>query len=223
MHELCRPLQLGESALDLVMPSVERRREVKRGERLYSEGEQLTTIFAVCSGSFKLVSRTENSRVLGFHLVGELMGVSGLHVGAYGSDAVALEKATVCALPIAVLEAIGGEVPSLHQRIISVLSLELYHTQRLKSMLAGRRNAEQQVAALFLCFSMRLAARDYAPEQFRLGMDRTDIGNYLGLAKETVSRVLTRFHDNEIITVKGKQVRALNQAALTDILATPTR
>lgn len=214
LFQLCLPIGLGEADLALLDRIIKRRRPVRRGEHLYRAGERFESIFAVKSGSFKTFTASDDGReqVTGLHLPGELFGLEAISSGAYCCSAQALERSSVCELPFNELERLGEQVPGLMRQLLRVMSREM---GRDKSVLqAAKTSAEQQFAMFLLGLAERFRARGFSASDFRLSMSRVDIGNFLGLAEETVSRLFRRFQDQALIAVDGRDVRILDRERL---------
>jgi len=210
LFQLCLPIGLGEADLALLDRIIKRRRPVARGDYLYRAGDQFDSIFAVKSGSFKTFTGSDAGReqITGLHLPGELFGLEAISSGAYGCAAQALERSTVCELPFDELEKLGERVPGLMRQLLRVMSREM---SRDKSVLEAVKTAAEQKLAIFLLgLSERFRRRGFSATDFRLSMSRVEIGNFLGLAEETVSRLFTRFQEQGLIAVEGKEVRVLD-------------
>jgi CRP/FNR family transcriptional regulator len=186
---------------------VERRPLYHRGDHLFHPGDNSHALFAVRSGALKAYCLTEDGeeQVLGFILPGELAGMDGLSGNHYASASVALETTSVCELPFDQLKTLCSQLPGMHNQIMHIVGKEIttYH-QML--MLLGKRNAEERLASFLLSLSSRYKKRGLSPDEFYLPMSRQDIGNYLGLAIETVSRLFARFQEEGILTVDRKLI-----------------
>ncbi len=215
LFQLCLPVGVSESDLDILESIIRRRRPVQRGEYLFQMGEPFESIFAVRSGSVKTYTLTEDGReqVTGFHLPGELVGLDAIGHGRHACTAKALETTSVCELPYAQLEELWSRIPNLPRQLVRIMSKEVLHDQMLMTLL-GKKSAEERLASYLLSLSTRLAQRGFSSHEFNLSMSRNDIGNYLGLAVETVSRVFTRFQDEKVLTVQRRNVRIHDLAAL---------
>lgn len=212
MISLCRPLKLGEFEMDLTKTMVKRHVLVKRGEYLFRNGASLRSIYAIGSGSFKLTvpAEPDQDRVIDFRFSGELLGMEGIHSGHHCNDALAMEDCNVCELPYQALSETGLQIPMLQERIIRLMSEELAHRQRMLVLLMGLKSAEERLAAFLLGVSLRFRDHGYPSHRFRLVMSRTDIGSYLGLAKETVSRVLAGFQRGGMLQLRGKNIEIVD-------------
>jgi CRP/FNR family transcriptional regulator, anaerobic regulatory protein len=187
------------------------RRAVRRGEHLYRSGQRFTALYAVRTGFFKTTVLLEEGRshVTGFHMAGDVIGTDGIGTGTQASEAVALEDSEVCVLPFERLEELTRVVPTLQHSLHRLLSREIVREQGVMALLGGM-SADARVAAFLLNLSYRFEARHYSGLEFNLRMSREDIGSYLGLKLETVSRTLSRFAEEGLLSVQNKLVRILD-------------
>jgi CRP/FNR family transcriptional regulator len=191
------------------------RRRVQRDRTLYSIGDAFQCLYVIRSGQFKtsLVHEDGRVQVIGFHMRGEVMGVDGIGDQRYTCNAVALEDSEVCVVPFHHLSRLAAGMPAIQMRVHKLMSRELVDALD-RIVLLGNARAEERLAALLLNLSQRFAARGYSPREFNLSMSREEIGNYLGLAPETVSRILSRFQRDGLIEVNCRRVRLLDTVAL---------
>jgi CRP/FNR family transcriptional regulator len=217
LRDVCLPMGLGPAETLKLGDLVYSRRRVKRGETLLRAGADFESIYAVRSGCFKSSVVLEDGRdqVTGFHMAGEVVGLDGIGTGQYTADLVALEDSEVCALPYDQVQDAG-----LQRQLHKVMSRELVRDQGVM-MLLGTMQAEERLAAFLLNLSQRFVARGFSATEFHLRMTRAEIGSYLGLSLETVSRLFSRFHDDGVIEVQQKHVRILDVAALRATLFHP--
>jgi len=220
LSSLCLPLSLHIEDVDRLDQIVQRGRPLQRGDRLYRAGERFQSLFAIRSGSVKASTLNEQGeeQVTGFYLPGELVGMDGIAEELYTNSVVALETASVCEIPFHLMEDLSLKIPSLQRHLFQVLSREITQDQQMLSLLS-KNNAEERVAALLLSLSKRHQLRNLSASQFQLPMSRTDIGNFLGLTIETISRVFRRLQQQGVMTVDKKQVHILDMEQLR-ILAT---
>jgi CRP/FNR family transcriptional regulator len=192
------------------------RRRVKAGETLYQEGDKFQHIYAVRSGTFKssLALRDGREQVSGFHMAGELMGLDGVAQGQHASTATALEDVEICAIPYANLTELS--VGSADMQIIlgKLMSREIVREHSLM-MLLGSMNAEERLAAFLLNISQRMKARGYSATEFHLRMSRAEIGSYLGMKLETVSRTFSAFQAQRLLEVDKRHIRIVDLDGLT--------
>ena len=215
LREVCLPCGLAGSPSELLDSLVYTRKRVKRGESLYRVGTGFDSLYAVRSGFFKsrVVLADGRDQVTGFHMAGEVLGMDGIGTDSHTADVIALEDSEVCVIPYARLEE-----PSLQRQLHKVMSRELVRDQGVM-MLLGTMRAEERLAAFLLNLSQRFVARGYAQDEFHLRMTRDEIGSYLGLSLETVSRLFSRFHDDGVIAVQQKHVRILDITALRAVMS----
>jgi CRP/FNR family transcriptional regulator, anaerobic regulatory protein len=211
MRGICMPFGLTSADFSRLDAIVRSSRTVRRGETLYRAGTPFSNIYAVRTGSFKTVARHRDGReqVIGFHIAGEPLGLDGVCSEEHVCDAVALEDSAICVIPFHLLELLCREISLLQQHVHKMMSGEIVREAGLM-MLLGNMCAEERVATFLLNMSQRLAARGYSPSEFILRMTREEIGSYLGLKLETISRMLSRFQKQAMIRVEGKQIRLLD-------------
>ncbi|MBI3936959.1 MAG: fumarate/nitrate reduction transcriptional regulator Fnr [Betaproteobacteria bacterium] len=219
LRELCLPAGLDSAALAEVDRLVNRRRHVKRGDYLYHAGGALQALYAIRSGFMKSCVLHEDGReqVAGFHMMGDLMGMDAISTARHMCDAVALEDTEVCEIPFAYLEQLSRELPSLQHHFHRMMSREIVRDYGVM-LLLGSMKAEERLAAFLLNLSQRFAARGYSSSEFNLRMTREEIGSYLGLKLETISRVLSRFQEDGLISVRHKHVKITDLAALRALI-----
>jgi CRP/FNR family transcriptional regulator, anaerobic regulatory protein len=216
LKDLCLPCGLTGSDVERLDSLMFARRRVKEGQALYHEGEKFQFIYAVRSGTFKSVLTLKDGReqVTGFQMAGELMGLDGLASGKHASAAVALEDAEICAIPYAHLSELATASPDLQHVISRLMSREIVREHSLM-MLLGSMNAEERLAAFLLNISQRMKARGYSATEFHLRMSRAEIGSYLGMKLETVSRTFSAFQQQRLLEVDKKHVRIIDLDGLT--------
>ena len=214
LREICLPCGLAGNDLARLDDVVYTRKRVKRGETLYRSGEEFSSLYAVRSGFFKSSVVLEDGRdqVTGFHMAGEIVGMDGIGTDKHAADVVALEDSEVCVIPYVRIEEAG-----LSRQLSKVMSRELVRDQGVM-MLLGTMRAEERLAAFLLNLSQRFVARGYSPNEFHLRMTRDEIGSYLGLSLETVSRLFSRFQVENLISVQQKHIRILDTAGLRRVM-----
>nr|WP_019448190.1 helix-turn-helix domain-containing protein [Cupriavidus sp. BIS7] len=215
LRNLCMASNLNHADVARLDNAVRNWRLVKQGQLLYSAGDLFQNVYALRSGSFKTVVAHQCGReyVSGFFLPGETLGLDGIATESHTCDAIALEDSTVCVIPFHLLEALCREIKSLQQHVHKIMSAEIVR-EIGQMVLLGNLSAEQRVASFLLNISDRLERRGYSPRDFTLRMTREDIGSHLGITLETVSRTLSRFQQEGIIRVNGKQIELLDREAL---------
>jgi len=217
LREVCLPCGMNGQDAGVLDDLSYTRKRVKRGETLFHAGVAFEALYAVRSGFFKSSTLLEDGRdqVTGFHMAGELVGLDGIASGAHASDVIALEDSEVCIIPYARLEE-----PTMQRQLHKVMSRELVRDHGVM-LLLGTMRAEERLAAFLLNLSTRFTARGYSPSEFHLRMTREELGSYLGLSLETVSRLFSRFQDDGIIAVRQKHIRILDVAALKAVVSQP--
>jgi CRP/FNR family transcriptional regulator len=219
LRELCLPCGLTGQDIEHMDELIHSRKRVKRGQSLYHAGEEFHSMYAVRSGFFKTNLLLEDGReqVTGFHMMGEIIGMDGIGAGAYASSAIALEDSEVCALPYTHLEKLSRSMPSLQPHFHRVMSREIVREHSVMLLLGGMR-ADQRLATFLLNLSLRFTMRGYSPSEFNLRMTREEIGSYLGMKLETVSRMFSKFQDDGLIGVQQKLIQILDVSGLNGIL-----
>ncbi|MGB0938034.1 MAG: fumarate/nitrate reduction transcriptional regulator Fnr [Colwellia sp.] len=218
MSELCLPFSLETNDLTILDNIIDRKRPIHKGENIFNDGEHLHAIYAIRSGTFKtyIVNEQGEEQITGFHLAGELLGFDAIAEDQHKSFAQALETSMVCEIPYEKLDNLVASMPSLRKQMFRLMSNEINVDQDMLSLL-NRKNAEQRVATFLVNLSERYHDRNLSSKEFRLTMTRSDIGNYIGLTVETISRLLNRFHKNGLIELDGKLIKLIAIDELTDI------
>jgi CRP/FNR family transcriptional regulator len=212
---LCLPLSLNMEDLNALDEIVKRGRPLKKGEYLFRQGDIFNSVFAVRAGSLKTFSVTDlgEEQITGFHLPSELVGLSGMDTELYPVSAQALETTSVCEIPFERLDELSTQLPQLRRQLMRLMSREIRTDQQMM-LLLSKKTADERIATFLVNLSARFRARGFSANQFRLAMSRNEIGNHLGLAVETVSRVFTRFQSSGLLQAEGKEVTLLNPIEL---------
>ncbi len=221
LRELCLPMGLSAPEMLRLEDVVSNRRRVKRGAALFTVGEPFTALYAVRSGFFKtcVTSIDGRDQVTGFQMMGEILGMDGIVHDQHACDAVALEDAEVCVLPFDKIEQLSREFSALQHHVHKIMSREIVRDQGVM-LLLGTMRAEERLAAFLLNLVQRLHARGFSQSELVLRMTREEIGSYLGMKLETVSRTFSRFMDEGIIEVKQRYVLIKDTKGL-EALANP--
>jgi CRP/FNR family transcriptional regulator, anaerobic regulatory protein len=220
LREICLPVGLTRAELEHVDNRlVAIRRKVVRGETLFRAGDRADSLFAVWTGFFKTVITSNQGRdqVTGFQTSGELIGLGGIDAGRHEVDAIALEDSQVCVIPFAELEALEREVPSLQTQFHKMMSREIANDHSVM-LLLGSMHAEERVAAFLLNLVHRLQARGFSASSVLLRMSREEIGNFLGLKLETVSRTFSKFQASGLLFVRQRQIQITDPVGLQQLL-----
>ncbi|WP_324734054.1 fumarate/nitrate reduction transcriptional regulator Fnr [Pseudomonas paeninsulae] len=212
---LCLPLSLNLEDMNSLDEIVKRGRPLKKGEFLFRQSDVFNSVFAVRSGALKTFSLSDSGeeQITGFHLPSELVGLSGMDTETYPVSAQALETTSICEIPFDRLDELSILLPQLRRQLMRVMSREIRDDQQMM-LLLSKKSADERIATFLVNLSARFRARGFSPNQFRLAMSRNEIGNYLGLAVETVSRVFTRFQQNQLLEAEGKSVHILDPIEL---------
>ena len=221
LRELCMPMGLSENDLERLDDLVTTRRKVKRGSTLFSNGDKYISLYAIRTGFFKTCLASEDGRdqVTGFQMAGEIIGLDGIVNDQHSCDAVALEDAEVCVMPFDRIEEISREVTALQHHVHKIMSREIVREHGVM-LLLGSMRAEERLAAFLLNLVQRLHSRGFSQTELVLRMTREEIGSYLGLKLETVSRTFSKFVDDGIVEVKQRQVKILDTEALQRMVNT---
>lgn len=219
LRELCLPFGLNLDELERLDNLVSTRRRIKRGDHLYRAGAEFDAIYAIRSGFFKTDVLLEDGRdqVTGFQMAGELLGLDGISTEHHTCNAIALEDSEICAIPFSQLESLSREIHTLQHHFHKVMSREIVRDHGVM-MLLGTMRAEERLAAFLLNLSQRFTARGFSHAEFYLRMTREEIGSYLGLKLETVSRAFSRFQEEGHIAVQQKHIRILNVNGLKALM-----
>lgn len=219
LNELCLPIALNEGEMQQLDDIVERNRPHQKGEHLYRQHDPFKSIFAVRSGSFKsyVLNSSGGGRVTGFYLPGEIIGMDGIADRTHANSAIALEHASICEIPFNQLESLSQKLPVLQHNFFSIMGAEITKDQKIHTVLSSY-SAEQRVVSFLLGISSRYARVGLSPLRFHLPMTRGDIGEYLGLTVETVSRLLTALQKKDLITVDNREIALLDKIALEAIV-----
>lgn len=219
MREFCLPIGLDADELKRLEEVATKRPLVKRGTALFRSGDTFTSLYAVRSGFFKTSVDSEDGRsqVIGFHMAGEIMGLDGIASDVYTCDAIALEDSEVCALPFDQIETIALNVKGLQRHVHQIMSREIVREHSVM-LLLGSMRAEERLAAFLINLMQRLEIRGFSANDVVLRMTREEIGSYLGLTLETVSRNFSKFADDGLITVSQRNVHIQDAQALKRIV-----
>jgi CRP/FNR family transcriptional regulator len=218
MRSICMPPELTADELAKLDSIICSTRSIKRGETLYRSGDAFQSIYAVRAGSFKTVVMHRDGRehVTGFQIAGESLGLDGVCAGHHNCDAIALEDSVVCIIPFAQLEVLCHEMKPMQHHIYQMMSGEIVR-ESSQMMLLGTMTAEQRVATFLLNLSRRFKARGFSAAEFHLRMTREEIGCYLGMKLETVSRMFSKFQRERLVNANGKTIRIVDAEALARV------
>ncbi len=223
LRELCLPIGLTPDEMKQVDALIVNRTTLKKNEALYRAGDSFHALYAIRIGSLKTKMLAEDGReqVAGYHMPGEIIGLDGIGSHRHATDAIALENTEVCVLPFAEVEDLARDVPALQHNFHRVMSNEITREQDVMLFLGSRR-AEERLAVFLLNLADRYRRRGYSATEFVLRMTREEIGSYLGLKLETVSRLFSRFQEEGLIQVQGRAVKLLDPVALKRMVGQPS-
>jgi CRP/FNR family transcriptional regulator, anaerobic regulatory protein len=218
MHSFCLASELHGDQLDKFESNRGNIRILNKGQHLFRAGEKFNSFYIVRSGMVKATVNSEDGeeQIIGFHLPGEILGIDGLENDLYQSTAAALETSSVCTLPFQKIAALGSELPGLQKQLWRQTSREITSRQELL-LTMGHKDSDARIAGFLLSLSMRFKRIGYSATSIHLPMSRHEIGNYLGMTVETVSRSLTRFEKAGLISKEKRNISLKNISAITDI------
>jgi CRP/FNR family transcriptional regulator, anaerobic regulatory protein len=219
LRELCMPIGLSPEELERIDEVVATRRKIKRGSPLFRNGEAFNSLFAIRTGFFKTCVTAADGRdqVTGFQMAGEIIGLDGIVSDRHTCDAVALEDAEVCVMPFDRVGELSRDIGALQHHVHRIMSREIVREHGVM-LLLGSMRAEERLAAFLLNLVQRLHARGFSRSELVLRMTREEIGSYLGLKLETVSRTFSKFAEDGMVEVLQRHLRIIDAAALRRVL-----
>ena len=222
LGQFCLPVGLSHADLDKVDALVKERIALKKGDSLYRHGNPMTSVYSIRFGTLKTEHGLSDGRsqIIGFHLPGEILGLDAIGDGIHQSDAIALEDSEACIIRFTEFESLASQIPTLQNQFHRILSRELTQDQRHLLSLGSMR-AEERLAGFLLNLSERLTARGYTNHEFDLRMSREEMGSYLGIQIETVSRMLSRFVEAGLIQIKQRHVKLIDIGGLYELAGLP--
>jgi len=220
VRKLCLPVSLNDDELSNMHALVKQRTTLKKGDHLFRSGDSFRSLFAIQTGAMKTYGMTLDGKeqITGFHLTGEVLGLDAIDEDNHHCNAVALEKTEICELPYSDLESLEIKTPNLSHDLSRIMSREIRREQHALMLLTST-TAEQRVARFLLNLHQRQQERGASNNTLHLPMTRQDVGNYLGMAFETVSRQLARLQDSQLLDIKNKDITLLDIDALEAIAA----
>lgn len=215
LSRLCLPDGMTPEDQARIENLVKHRHTIRRGDYLFRSGANFNALYAIRSGSFKLFTYTSDGdeQILGFYFPGDIIGFDAVHKHRHASSALALEISSYCVWPFTRLEELGMSIPTLQRRVLKLMSREISHEHEHMNLLCNK-TAEEKVGTFLLALSARFSRTGYSPTSFKLAMSRQDIGNYLGLSVETISRIMGRFQKDKLIAINNKSIELLNPEVL---------
>ena len=219
LHELCMPVGMNFEEAEKLNELITVRKRIKRGAALYRSGEEFAALYAIRTGFFKTVVTAEDGhdQVTGFHMAAEVMGLDGINTNRHTCHAIALEDSDVCVVPFGKLEQLAHDIPSFQRQIHRMMSREIVREHSVM-LLLGSMRADARLAAFLMDMVQRLHSRGYSSHELVLRMTREEIGSFLGLKLETVSRMFSKFVEEGLIEVKQRHVVILKPDALVNIV-----
>ena len=219
MRELCLPVGLTADGMKQVDGLIAHRARLKKHQILYRAGEPFHALYAIRVGSLKAMVLAEDGReqVAGFHMPGEILGLDGVGTNRHEAAAIALEDTEVCVMPFASVQGLARSLPALQQNLHQIMSKEIVRDQGMM-LLLGSMSSEERVAVFLLNLADRHRRRGYSATGFVLRMTREEIGSYLGLKLETVSRLFSRFQEGGLVQLQGRTVKLLDPIALQQLV-----
>ncbi len=222
MGSVCLPVGMPATEVAKLDDLVKDRIRLEKGQALYQHGEKLDALFGLRTGSIKsqLDEANGTHQITGFFLPGEIVGLDGMIEGVHSSSAIAMEDSEVCVVKLQDIDEISRYVPSLQHQVRRLMSREIARSHQVLLALGSMRS-EQRLAAFLLNLSQRLTALGYSSSEFVMRMSREELGNYLGLTLETVSRLFSRFAREGVIIVNQRDIKITDMAALNELVGKP--
>jgi CRP/FNR family transcriptional regulator len=219
VRERCMPRGIDPGEMRVLDQLVARRIRLRKGEALFRAGERFMSLYAIRTGSCKTVLPGEDGQdqVAGYHMAGDVIGTDGIGADRHDCEAVALEDMEVCGLPFDRVEELARQSTQFQRGLNRLLSREITRERRV-TLILGTMRADQRLATFLLDLAQRYQERGYSSVEFVLRMTREEIGSYLGLKLETVSRLFSRFHEEGLIQINGRVVKLLDRVALRKIV-----
>lgn len=221
LSALCLPLGMPATELNKIDELIQERIRLNKGSPLFHLGDEVEAVYALRSGSIKtqLQDAAGQIQITGFLLPGEIVGMDGLLNNQQVSHAIALEDSEVCVMRLDDFDRLSAALPMLQTQLRRLMSKEINRSHTIM-MTLGALKSEQRLAAFLLSMSDRLTALGYSPYEFILRMSREEIGNFLGLTLETVSRLFSRFAREGLLEIHQREVKLLNLPALHQLAGT---
>ena len=219
LYMVCLPPFVADHELPQLDAIIERGRPLSRNTNLFKQGQAFDQVYAVRSGAIKTTVTLPNGeeQITGFYLPGEIVGLDSIGNVHYENSAYALETTSVCAIPYVDLKSLGRLLPSLQDHLFNLMGSEIRKSQHVL-LAISKYSAEERVVMFLLSLSARYKRRHLSEDQFRLPMTRSDIGNFLGLALETTSRVFTQLQHAGVLDVQGREIKVLDRPYLGQLI-----
>ncbi|MEH6446078.1 MAG: fumarate/nitrate reduction transcriptional regulator Fnr [Oceanospirillaceae bacterium] len=222
INSLCIAATLGSSDISKLDDIVTQHKPLSKGDMLYSRGDRFQSVFIIKTGSIKtyIVDSSNIKKITGFYFPGDLIGLNAISANIYYDYAEVLETSTICQAPFEQLDKLSVYLPQLRRKILQLMSKSIFDEQQMLQLLA-QKNADQRIATFLLYVSNHFKTRGFSGSRFRLSMSRYEIGSYLGLTTETVSRTLSRLQKSNYLVAEKKEIGILNFAALLTLSGVP--
>ena len=220
LHRICLSSGLNGDELKCFDEIVSSNLKFQSETYLYRQGGPFQGLFAIKSGSTKscIVSADGHEQIVGFQFPGDILGLDSFEFHLYSSSVIFLENSVVCHFPYDRFNRLCNRVPRLLHVLLSHASQENTHDHEML-MTINQKTAEERIAFFLIEITHRLHLAERTEATLHLPMRRNDIGNYLGLTKETVSRIFTKFERDGIITVSGKNLQITDQYQLEQFVS----
>ena len=215
LQKICFPTGLDKEEMNRLDAIVQRKAPLQKNQALFSAGDKFSSLYAIRAGVIKVFSFSDTGEEIihGFYLPGDVVGIDALSSKTHLFNATALDVTSVCTLPFEELSELSNNIPHLSSQVLSIMSKEVVEG-RLHSELLTKKNADQRIAQFIWSMADRYRSRGYHYLEFRLSILHRDVATYLGLTPETVSRILAKLHNDEVVTWKKKEVSIHDEVAL---------
>lgn len=215
IYELCMPVKFNLEKRDKLDSVVSQRKKIKQGESLFTSKTKFSALYAIKLGFFKTTinSHQGHEQVTGFQMSGEIIGLDGIADNQHTCNAIALEDSEVCIMPFSNLQTLAHEIPSLQSHLNKIMSREIVRESGM-IVLLSTMSAKEKLSNFLSNLIQRLSLRGQSSHELILRMSREEIASYLGLSKETVTRVLSKYSDQNILEVNNRFIKILNSEAI---------
>ncbi len=224
LQEICVPRGLGKQGLEELDRLVQKSKLLHKGDFLFRSGEEFKALYAVKLGSVKIyiIDKQGVEQIVGFYFPGEILGLDGIEHHKHSCYASAMETSSLCPIPYSDFSEVCLRVPDFQEQMFRLLSKEFTHENKMLLSI-NNKNSEEKIATFLSSLAFRFKKLGYSDKEFYLPMSRQEIGNYLGLRIETVSRVFTKFQKKELIELQKKLITIKDNALLEDVCTGSSR
>jgi CRP/FNR family transcriptional regulator len=215
LQELCLPRGLNPKDMEKLELVVKGSRPVEKGKHIFRADDVFEAFYAVRSGSVKvyIIDEAGEEQIIGFYFPGEIIGFDGIEHHKHSCFAISLETTSFCSIHYDKIIEISSQLPNFQDQLLRLVSREL-STENKLLLTINKRNAEERMATFLVSLSSRFHKLGYSAKEYNLPMSRQDIGNYLGLTIETVSRLFTKFQRNGLVKINRKAISLEDLPAL---------